>query len=435
MRIDLGKLPVQSADELKEVLRWLLAEIAQQYGVELADSGLITIVFADLVQKLSSQGQVAILIDEYDKPLIDNIDDIVVAREIQAVLKSFYSVIKSLDAHLRFVLLTGISKFSRVGIFSGLNNLRDISLERSFSTLLGVTETEIESDLQGYFERFAKESGQTNAEGQAELRHWYNGFCFSADCQRVYNPFSLFSALVTAQIGSYWFETGTPTFLMKLLKQQAIAPPDLENLSLSSFAFSTYDIENLALVPILYQTGYLTVHDYNPTNQRYTLGFPNYEVEQAFNTYLLDALTALSLPETDNALFQLTSALYSADIPTFFDILNRFFADVPYDIQLKREKYYQSVFYLIFKLIGLQIEVEQRTNRGRIDAVIVTPDVIYIFEFKLDGSADDALVQIKERGYAEKYRGQEKPIYLLGVNFSTKQRKIEDWQPKRIAPN
>ncbi len=433
IRLDFGQYPVQSAEELKDTLRWLLRSTAEKNAVFL-EGNFIPILFTQLVRQLSkTQGKVAILIDEYDKPLVDNIDNIEEARKIQTVLKNFYTVIKSLDAYLHLVFLTGISKFTRVGVFSGLNNLRDLSLEPKFSSLLGITEAEIERDLAQHVAHFANAREQTVEEVRVALRYWYNGFCFSNNCERVYNPFSLFSALTTYQIAPYWFETGTPTFLIKLLKRQSIAPVDLENPLVSSFAFSTYDIESLDLLPILYQAGYLTIKGYNAQFRRYQLGSPNHEVGQAFNTYLLKALTPLSLPETDNALVDLTQALLGDDLEAFFEILNRFLAEIPYDIQLKKEKYYQSVFFLIFKLIGIHIEVEQRTNRGRIDAVVVTEESVYIFEFKLDGSAEEAIAQIKERDYPAKYRGRGKLIQLFGVNFSTELREIAEWQRETIA--
>lgn len=432
IRIDFGRFPLGSAEELKDTLRWLLRDYAARNGFTL-EGDFIPILFNQLVRRLAEeQGQVVILIDEYDKPLIDNIGDIETAYEIQDVLRQFYSIIKGLDAYLRLVFLTGVSKFARVGVFSGLNNLRDLSLDPNFSTLLGITESEIERDLTSHLSYFAQQENKSIENIRETLRYWYNGFCFSEKCQRVYNPFSLFSALAARHIAPYWFETGTPTFLIKLLKQQAVEPINIQNLSLSSFAFSTYDIENLHLVPLLYQTGYLTIKRYNARFQRYVLGFPNHEVEQAFNTYLLDALTPLNLQETDNALFLLTTAIIGNDLESFFFILNRFLAEIPYDIQLKQEKYYQSVFFLIFNLLGIHIEVEHRTNRGRIDAVMVTDENVYLFEFKIDASADEAIAQIKSRDYAAKYRGRGLPIQLVGVNFSTERREIEEWKVETI---
>lgn len=433
IRIDFGQLTMTSVDELKEIINWMLDEIALQYDIVLTNTTLITIRFVDLIRKLSHRGKVVILVDEYDKPLLDNLYSEQV-KQIQLLLRSFYTVIKGMDAHLHFVLLTGVSQFSRVGIFSGLNNLRDISLLPRYSALVGITQAEIDRDLQAHVQAFAEYKGLTVDDLKGELRSWYNGFCFSADCTQVYNPFSLFSALAGQQLAPFWFETGTPTFLLKQFKRQKVSPLDLENITLSSFAFSTYDIERLDLIPLLYQTGYLTVKAYDPATQRYTLGFPNYEVSQAFNTYLLDFFTDRSLYETDHALGQLVKTLRTTDLPTFFKTLNPFFAKIPYDLYIKKEKFYQSIFVLIFKLIGLQADGEVRTSRGRIDAMIDMPHAIFIFEFKLDGSAEDALTQIKTTGYADPYIDMGKPIYLIGANFSTIQREISAWKSERIPP-
>ncbi len=426
IRLDMSSASANSTDLLSHRLKRLLYENAQRYEIELDDDDII-VQIRQLVIELSKHNKVVILIDEYEKPILDHIDDLPRAREIQSALKEFYTVIKSLDAYLRFVFITGISRFSRVGIFSGMNNLQDISMEPEFSTLLGMTGDELRGVLSPYVTNFAEAQEVSVQTAYEQLQHYYNGFCFSERCGRVYNPFSLLLALKQRRFGRYWFSSGTPTFLMKLIKAQRRTPIDLAKSVVPLLGFETYDIEHLEILPLLFQTGYLTLTNYDAKTDLYTLEFPNYEVESAFNYHLLNVFTPLTLVTGGAALAELVQALEAGALEQFFDTLNPFFADIPYDIQIGKERYYQSVFFLIFKLIGLSIEVEVRTNKGRIDAVVETETYIYLFEFKLDGSAEEALQQIRDKGYAEKYTGRDKQVWGIGVNFSMKERGIGAW--------
>jgi hypothetical protein len=350
------------------------------------------------------------------------------------VLKAFYTIIKAQDEHIRFVLLTGISKFSRVGIFSGLNNLEDLSLRASCASLLGLTETEIKSNLTGYIEQFAKQQNMTPGQLLQKIRHWYNGFCFAADSESVYNPFSTLLLFKEQRFTNYWFETGTPTFLINLIKQRDYDVRQLERLEVEEMAFSTYDLARLQLLPLLFQTGYLTIKGYDPDTQLYRLSYPNYEVEHAFLQYLLEAFSQAGDGFNGSYLQRLIDALKTTDLNAFFETLKIFLAQIPYDLQIRHEKYYQTVFYLLFALVNLRIDVEKRTQRGRIDTVVELSDRIYLFEFKLDGSAQTALEQIKEKGYAEGYYGRSKTLYLIGVNFDSKQRSVSEWLTETVTP-
>jgi hypothetical protein len=247
-------------------------------------------------------------------------------------------------------------------------------------------------------------------------------------CAAVYNPYSTLQLFYSRRFANYWFETGTPTFLIKLLKDQQYDIEQLHELHLRELAFSTYDLENLSVVPLLFQTGYLTIKAYEPTTRRYTLSYPNAEVEEAFLSYLLAAFNDGDQALNEDYLWQLVDALQAHDLEKFFVRLQTFFANVPYTIQLKHEKYYQTIFFLIFKLLGLRIDAEVSTNRGRIDAVVELADQLYLFEFKLDQSAADALTQIKTHEYTQKYRHTGKAMTHVGVNFDSATRQITEWQ-------
>jgi hypothetical protein len=434
IHIDFGRNQVKTADQLERSIKKTIRRLARQHQVKISEGNYIE-QFDDLIFELGQRKQVVILIDEYDKPIIDNIENTAEARRIQTVLKGFYGVIKAMDAYIRFVLLTGISKFSRVGVFSGLNNLNDLSMNNQYSAMLGITQDELESYFSDYLQLFAKERGKTLSDLDTQIREWYNGFCFSRRCQPVYNPFSLLLLFQEREFKNYWFESGTPTFLLKILKARSYDLPQLEALQVPELAFSTYEIESLEIIPLLFQTGYLTIKAYEDKFQTYTLSYPNYEVKRAFMTYLLNAYSEVEIAFAGSTLKQLTMAFLDANWERFFYVLNSFLATIDYSLHIKQEKYYQTIFYLIFKLIGLEINAEVRTNQGRMDAVIEADGAVFIFEFKLEGSAAEALAQIKEKTYFAPYLLQEKPIHLAGVNFDMEKREAVEWAVAFIGRN
>lgn len=429
IRIDFGRMQVGNADELKAGIERYLRLIARQQAVTLGD-GPYYALLEELILALAVERQVVILIDEYDKPLTDNLTNLAEAEKIRDVLRGFYTLIKSMDAYLRFVFITGISRFSKVGLFSAMNNLTDITMTPRFATLLGLTEEEVVRDLQGQIAAFAAETGLTEGEMLEKMRYWYNGFCFAADSPNVYNPFSTLQLFYNRRFANYWFESGTPTFLIKLIKERQIDIASFSALEVPDDAFSTYEIESLDLIPLLFQTGYLTIKDsrQDPFGTIFTLSYPNREVENAFLSHLLSAYDETELAFSQSHLRRLYYALEKGDLPEFFAVLELFFANIDYDLQVNQEKYYQTIFYLIFLLLGVHVTAEVKTNRGRIDAVIEVGDRVFLFEFKLDGSAAEALLQIQEHAYYQKYRKPGKIVTLIGVNFDSAKRTISDWQ-------
>lgn len=429
IRIDFSRYPTENAAMLETNIQEHLKRVALQYEVQLED-GPFFLQLEKLILTLAREKQVIILIDEYDKPIIDNIDNLAEAERIRDTLKAFYTMIKSLDAYIHFVFITGISKFSRVGVFSSMNNLLDLTLSPRFATALGVTQGELESLFAEHSQALATKLAMTESDLLQQIRRWYDGFCFAEGGEHVYNPFSTLHLFYHQRFANYWFESGTPTFLIKLIRDRGYEVKQLSNLDVAEIDFSSYELENLAIVPLLFQTGYLTI---KATYQQaedliYTLDYPNHEVEHAFITYLLSEFSSLERTYSRSYLNQLVAALRQRDFTTFFAVLDTFFANIDYDLHLKKEKYYQTIFYLIFLMLGMQVTAEVKTNQGRIDAVIELPDQIFLFEFKLDDSAEVALQQIKTTEYYKKYRLRSNTITLIGANFDSNQRKVTDWK-------
>ncbi len=405
--------------------------VAEQFDLQLVQQG-IDRLFAELLRKLADQGQVVLLIDEYDKPIIDYLDNIEQAKANQAVLKTFYSVIKNSDPHIEFLLITGVSKFSKVSIFSELNNLTDISINRQFAALTGYTQAELEDSFEPYIADVEAVLGLNHAELLTQLRHWYNGYSWDGRTY-VYNPFSILSFFLHVDFRNYWFETGTPTFLLKLLREEWLYK--LNNLTVSEQTFSSYDIEQLQAIAILFQTGYLTIKAKGDFGL-YTLDYPNAEVKESLLAYLIGDLRNEQALFTKPMVIQFYEAFNANDLARIIDLVKSIFKNIPSQIFLsKAEAYYHSLIYLVFFYLGQYAESEINTNNGRLDCVVQTPTHIYILEFKLDKSADEALKQIKERGYADKYAADSRPKVLVGINFSSQQKTVNDWTMETITPS
>ncbi len=426
VRFDFSLYPISSADDLKQVIDLFVAEIAERYQITLRGFNYVT-RFGNLIQQLSREKHVVLLIDEYDKPIIDNLLNVDEAKRVRETLKHFYTTIKALDAQLGFVFITGISRFSKVGVFSAMNHLNDITMDPRFATLLGLTEAELERDLAEYIADFATAAGVSVAEMRQKIRTWYNGYCFTEYAERVYNPFSTLQLLLKQRFHNYWFATGTPTFLINLITERQYDVRQLDQLEMTGLGLQSFDIEHLEILPLLFQTGYLTIQDYKPDFGLYRLGYPNYEVESAFLSYLLSAFDTIPVGVNEGYLRKLIEALRAEAYEQFFDVLSVFFANIPYDLHIAKEKYYQTIFYLIFRMLGVYIEVEVKTNKGRIDVVIELDDRLILFEFKLDKSAADALQQIKDNEYFQKYRLSEKSVILIGANFDSGARQVSEW--------
>jgi len=429
IRIDMSVVSLNTPEIFTESLKDSLRRTAKDYDVVLSDN-LPKGMFLELIQTLATQsstGKVVVLIDEYDKPIIEHITNFPIATEMRDILKSFYGILKPMDEFLKFVFITGVSKFSRTSIFSDLNHLSDLTMHSKYGALCGYTQLELEDNFKDYILETIVTTGLNRDTLLDKIKLWYNGYRFNETSESVYNPFSTLLFFDTQQFKAHWFQTGSPSFLLKLIEKQQYEIEKAEGYEADDTFMSDYKLEDLQIIPLLFQTGYLTIGGYNDIRRQYQLTYPNYEVKDAFFTVLFNHLSHLKENAASSYLWQLIDALNLAQIPTFFDHLKTFFAQIPYDIHIKQERYYQSLFYLIFALIGCKITAEVRTNKGRIDAVIETNTDIFIFEFKLEFEktsakelediAQLALRQIERNGYVEKYANRQKPVSKIGVAF------------------
>lgn len=402
---------------------------AERAGIELEQGGIAR-MFREIIRKLAADRKVVILIDEYDKPIIDYLNHVEQAREHQQVLKTFYSVIKDSDPYIQFFMITGVSKFSKVSLFSDLNNLTDITLHPRYAALTGYTQQEVEHYFGDAIAALAERNGETTAELLEQIRTWYNGYSWDAKT-RLYNPFSFMSYIDTGEFRNFWFETGTPTFLINLMKKNQLFK--IDNLEVNELAFSSYDVEKLQILPILFQTGYLTLKSKEEFGL-YRLGYPNQEVESSMLMYLIGELAHEEPALTTPTVVYLYRAFTANDLERVIGLVKSIFKNIPSQIFIREaEAYYHSLVYLVFFYLGQYTQSEVNTNNGRLDCVVESPTHIYILEFKLDANGATALQQIKDRGYHEKYSADPRPKVLIGINFSSQQKTIDDWTTETVT--
>ena len=375
--------------------------------------------------------QAVIIIDEYDAPLLDVMNGKGKLLALRQIMRNFYSPIKSLDPYLRFVFITGINKFAQLSIFSELNNLKNISMMPQYSAICGISQTELENDMKPEVQALADEQGITFAEAIGHLKANYDGYHFCGKSEDIYNPYSLLNALSDKNFGSYWFDTGIPTYLIERLRKNLIDETTLDNIPLvpqSDFDVSPEISENS--LPMLYQTGYLTIKSYDERMQLYTLGYPNKEVKIGFTRGLLGEYPSKT-GTASGFVAHFYAAMDSQDIDLAMEKLQAYLAGIPNDLENKTEKHYQTIIYLIFSLLGFYIRTEVKSAIGRADAVCYTDNCIYVFEFKVDGSAEEALKQIDDKGYMLPYKFEEgKNLVKVGVNISSQTRTVEKWIAK-----
>ena len=429
--LDFNRISHDTPENLNTSLNEHLLKAAKMAGVEL-HSSLPKDRFGDLIVALRRKtgARVAVLIDEYDKPLIDHIgkgpEEMDVARANRDILKHFFGTLKGADVAdaLRFVFVTGVSQFSRVSIFSDLNNLSDLTMNRRRADMLGYTQEELERDFAAHIGAFADRRGETREALLERLRTQYNGYRFSKRDVRVYNPYSVLRTLEEMEFANFWFETGTPTFLVNLLKETGFPLPRIEKLELDEQVFSTYDLDHLKPEALLFQTGYITIADVQ--DDLYLFDYPNREVRLSFIKHLLFDLVPAHGHE-QSRFRKLHTHLAAEDLDAFVETMRAIFASIPYALETKRdEAYFHTVFYLAVSASGADARSEVLTCDGRIDLVVEFPDKVFILEFKCGQSADAALAQIREKDYPAPYRGSGKTIFLVGIDFDTEARNISE---------
>jgi hypothetical protein len=437
IRIDLNPGNyAEGIEHLNARLRSVLSENAEKAGLSLHDDVLAE-QFYHLIRDTAEQaGQKAVvIIDEYDKPLLTTIGVPDTHAKMRNALKAFYGTLKSSDAYLQLTLLTGVTKFSQVSVFSDLNNLTDISLNPDYYDLCGITQEELERDFAGEIAGVLENKHTDRQSYLAEVKRFYNGYRFSRAPGTVYNPFGLLNHFhEKGEFNAYWFSTGTPTFLIALLEQQKIDILNLEKERVTGFDFQRFDVENMDAVPVLYQAGYLTIAGYNEELREYALDYPNEEVRGSFAEALLDYYVKKHGTGIKPRALAVPRALLRGDVDGALKALKPFFAAIPYGIQLKDEKYYQTVVYLVFRMMGLFCQSEVQTSDGWIDCVLETKNHVYCFEFKLNGTAEEALAQINSKEYLLPWEGSGKELVKVGVSFDHEKRNIGEWKTVR-APD
>jgi len=430
INLNISKTDCSSAKLLNEGLCILLRDNASELGVELSNELTAGYLFGELITKASKLGKLVILIDEYDKPLVENIYAPHI-EDIRQVLENFYINIKASDEHLRFVFMTGVTKFSKVSVFSKLNNLRDITMSEQFATMYGYTQEEVEHYFGDRIDELADKNKIDRHEYRVTIRQWYNGFRFHPDAITVYNPVSM--GMFINEGGKFinlWFSTGSPSFVFNVLKRQNIDFFDTIRQPVDSVTLDSFDVTNMLAAPFLLQTGYLTIDRVETLMSQplYYLNFPNMEIETAFEKHLISSLSERNLGAVSSEIIRMQMALHSNDTPELKRLLFNHIAAIPYAHRSDMEENYQNIIYSIFRLLGATIHNEVHLNNGRIDSIIVNHDHIYIFEYKMNQSADIAIAQLKEKGYATPYLSDGKPITLIGINFSKEERNIVEWK-------
>ncbi|MDD2741352.1 MAG: ATP-binding protein [Rhodocyclaceae bacterium] len=430
IRISFGAGVLRNRAELDEKIAEILAINQEALGIT------CTLLqhharFAELIRQAHAQtGQrVVVLVDEYDKPILDNLTSPDAARELRDGLRDFYSVIKDSDAHIKFAFLTGVSKFSKVSIFSGLNNLNDITLDAAYSAICGYTDSDIDRV-------FAPELPGLDRD---EIRSWYNGYNWGGEA--VYNPFDLLLLFSKRAFRPYWFETGTPTFLVDLMIQRQTFTPDLSRQHSSLELLSAFDVDHIEAAALLFQTGYTTIHaveEYLPGQQVYTLGYPNKEVQTSLNNALLPAL-GLDGQRAFTQRLNLLSHLRAQDFSGLAQHFSSLYASIPHDWYRNNpiaqyEGYYASVFYSHIAALGLDISVEDATHQGRVDMSVRFNGQVWLFEFKVVELSPEgkALAQLKAKNYAEKYKSRGEPIHLIGIEFSKETRSVVGFEVETL---
>ncbi len=418
------------AESLKHYLDFILCPYEEKYG---RGEGEVypNERLEGIVKRANQQtGQKAVvIIDEYDAPLLDVVHEKESLKELRLIMQNFYSPLKKLDPYLEFTFITGITKFSQLSIFSELNNLDNISMYDQYSAICGISMTELTTVMKPDVEGLARALHMTYDECLDSLKNYYDGYHFSENSEDVFNPFSLIKALNNQKLSCYWFGSGTPTFLLKQLDK---FNTNLSNLESQDVVLSSFDLspeEMTDSLPLLYQSGYLTIKKYDPMFQEYTLGIPNKEVRDGLLNSMMPHYVNPRRSDNDAFLLGFCKAVYRNDIEAALEHMRTYMATIPYDLENHSEKHYQTIFYLMFSFLNIYIRTEVKSAVGRADAVMHMPDTIYVFELKVDKSADEALAQIDEKGYMLPYHAENgKRLVKVGISFDSKQRTIADWK-------
>ena len=429
LRFDMSLGKHMEKAQLERYLGNRLAEYEEKYGITNPASDNNDRLTALIQAAYRQTGKkVVVLIDEYDAPLLDVVHEETSLPVLRNVMRNFYSPLKASDPYLKFVFLTGITKFSQLSIFSELNNLKNISMDPNFSGICGITKEEVLTKMQDYLEEIAIANEWTHEEAVHQLTQQYDGYHFTWPSPDIFNPFSLLNAMQDRRLESYWFASGTPTYLLEMLRKFDVLPTDISHTEAPAYAFDA-PTENLSsITPLLYQSGYVTIKDYDRTSRLYTLDIPNNEIRVGLMESLLPNYVAECADEGGTTIGDMYIALLNNDLDEMFRLLQAYLLTVPYCDNANSEGHYQQMLYIIFSLFGRYVEVEVHTPRGRVDVVMLSSNTIYLFELKLNKDAAAAIGQINLKDYASKFALSNLPVVKVGINFDSERRTISDWE-------
>jgi len=431
LHLDLNTEKYDSVTALENKLNLALSEWEGLYGNNPNERSLST-RFEGVIRRAAEHTgkQAVILVDEYDKPMLQAIGNNELQKEYRSTLKAFYGALKSCDKYIRFAFLTGVTKFGKVSVFSDLNNLTDLSFDEDYTSLCGITENELHEYFADSIKLLANKNNMDVTQTYERLKEYYDGYHFSYDTPGIYNPFSILNTLKKGRYSDYWFETGTPTFLVHQLQKTGYRLDEMTEEKLSADTLNSIDIMDTNPLPLLYQSGYLTIKDYDERYKTYTLCFPNSEVREGFVKYLVPYYTPKNENNTSFSIDKFVKEVEKGDPESFMHRLDAFFANGDYALMGNKELYFHNAIYVFFSLMGLYVDVERHTTDGRMDILMQTSDYIYILELKIDQSADVALQQIEEKEYARPFVADTRKLFKIGINFSTEKRRIDDWKVK-----
>ena len=428
LHLDLNTEKYEDPESLENILNDTLCYWERIYGTEPSETSL-PLRFKGIIRRAHEQTghRVVILVDEYDKPMLQAIGNEELQKSFRSILQAFYSVIKTMDGSIKFAFLTGVTKFGKISVFSALNNLNDLSMWDEYVALCGITEQELHDNFEEGINKLAQAQGMTYDEVCSELKECYDGYHFVENSIGIYNPFSLLNTFAKQKFGNYWFETGTPTYLVELLKMHNYDLHNIENVETDEDTLNSIDSSSTNPIPVIYQSGYLTIKDYDREFGTYYLGFPNREVDEGFMKFLLPFYTDTDKVNVAFHINKFVREVRSGDYDAFFRRLQSFFADTPYELVRDLELHYQNVLFIVYKLIGFYVKAEYHTSQGRIDLLLQTDKFIYVMEFKFEGTAEEALRQINEKNYALPFASDPRKLFKIGINFSNEMRNIEQW--------
>ena len=430
LHLDLNAEKYDKIEDLNNILDTFLREWEEEYGSSEGNNPSLSMRFRSVIRsaKQKTGRGAVVLVDEYDKPILQAIGNEPLQDEFRNALKAFYGVLKSADTDLRFTLLTGVTKFGKVSVFSDLNNLEDISMNHCYSNVCGISEDELHEYFDTEIGELAKCNNQTKDEAYKELGRRYDGYHFCESSQGMYNPFSVLLTLKNSKYGNYWFATGTPTYLVELLKKNDFKLEEFSNLEVSQDELDSIHQADINPIPVLFQSGYLTIKEVNKEFELYKLDFPNEEVKEGFVKFLLPYYVYCRQSQQKTIVSKFVTALRSGDADTFMQLMQSLMAGTPYELIRELENHYQNVMFIITKLMGFYIQAEYRTSNGRIDLMIGTDKYVYIIELKFNGTAEEALKQIEEKNYALPFNIDDRQVVKIGANVSGETRNIDEWR-------